>query len=112
MGKIFYWFFLIIGIIVVSILALMSYLRGEPDTPVAVEVVREDAAIKEKVDSEDIAVLMVKSVDWPNSCLGLSQPGQVCAQVITPGYQITVTYKGTEYVYHTNKDGSIFVLAP
>ncbi len=39
----------------------------------------------------------------PRHCIG---PDEVCAQVITPGYEVTLEYNGEQYVYHTNQSGS------
>lgn len=49
--------------------------------------------------------------EWSNSCLGVNLPGVMCAEVITPGYRVTITRPEGEYVYHTNGDGSAVQLA-
>ncbi|HEY9668781.1 MAG TPA: hypothetical protein V6C91_18375 [Coleofasciculaceae cyanobacterium] len=43
---------------------------------------------------------------WPNGCLGLSQPGTFCTQVIVPGWQVVVTDGQRRLTYRTNNSGS------
>ncbi len=40
--------------------------------------------------------------EWPDSCLGVANDGEVCAQVITPGFEIVFEYSLTRFVYHTD----------
>jgi hypothetical protein len=42
-----------------------------------------------------------------DASLGCPQPGIAYAQVVTPGYKITVNYAGTAYDYRTNIDGTV-----
>jgi len=63
------------------------------------------------VDAGSIVLIDVKAREWPNSCFGVTIPGQVCAQVITPGYEITLNVQGTLRVYRTNVSGTSIVLA-
>lgn len=53
-----------------------------------------------------ILVLSVYEREWSDSCLGVEGPNEFCAQVITPGFEVTLRAAGKEYVYHTNSDGS------
>ncbi|MBI5284919.1 MAG: hypothetical protein HY874_07465 [Chloroflexi bacterium] len=47
----------------------------------------------------------VEQVDWPDACLGVAEPNQVCAQVITPGYRVVVERSGGRIEYHTSRVG-------
>lgn len=60
-----------------------------------------------KIDNKEIEIKSIDAVTWENACLGISKPGEMCAEVLTPGYQITLTYDGKEYVFRTNSDGSL-----
>ncbi|TLN24276.1 hypothetical protein FDZ74_03030, partial [bacterium] len=44
-----------------------------------------------------VSVLSVEEVEWPDSCLGVSQKDVMCAQVITPGYRVVLEYAGKRY---------------
>ncbi len=56
---------------------------------------------------EEVLVVSVTPKQWPNSCLGLAGPEEVCAQVITPGYEVVLELDSegyTEgYTYHTDE---------
>lgn len=72
-----------------------------------------DDAVKSKIasllnlTSNDISIASKKNMDWPDACLGLAQSGEICAQVITPGYEFNVLSNGTTTVWRTNGDGSV-----
>lgn len=54
------------------------------------------------IEAEVIAVTSATFTDWPNSCLGVESPNQICLQVITPGFKIVLEHGGTTYEYHTD----------
>ena len=56
--------------------------------------------------ADEIKVVSLEAVEWPDSCLGISYPNARCLAVITPGYRIMLAAQGIEYEYHTNRDGS------
>lgn len=57
------------------------------------------------VEAEEIEVISFEEVDWPDSCLGLPDSGEVCLQAITPGYLILLRAGGKEYEIHTDLSG-------
>ena len=59
----------------------------------------------------DVKVISSTPVEWPDACLGMAQPGVLCAQVITPGYKIVLEANGRQYEYRTNQDANIIVPA-
>lgn len=54
-----------------------------------------------------IKVISLTPMEWPDSCLGIAQPGMACAEVITPGFLIVLEADGVQYEYHTNQDASV-----
>ncbi|MCH8010081.1 MAG: PQQ-dependent sugar dehydrogenase [Chloroflexi bacterium] len=52
----------------------------------------------------DVELLSVTARQWPDTCLGLGELAEVCAEVVTPGYQITVTISDSSgaAVYRTD----------
>lgn len=56
------------------------------------------------VDQADVEIISVKEKEWPDACLGVSQPEMVCAQVITPGYLVKALAASQIYEVHTDKD--------
>jgi len=61
-----------------------------------------DLAARLNVTEDAIAVASAERVDWPDACLGISQPDVACAEVITPGYRIILEANGGTYEYHTD----------
>ncbi|GAP09016.1 hypothetical protein BECAL_00149 [Bellilinea caldifistulae] len=58
------------------------------------------------------AVLVeVSPVEWPDSCLGLSQAGEECQPEVVNGFRVVFAVQGLQYIYHTNGDGSRVLLA-
>lgn len=55
----------------------------------------------------DIKVVSSAAVEWPDACLGVAQPGIVCASVVTPGFIVVLEAQGRQYEYHTNADASV-----
>ncbi len=73
----------------------------------AVQAAIETLAHDLNVPGSSVNVTQVEAVQWPDACLGIDQPGQMCAQVVTPGYQIVLAVNGRSYEAHTNQAGSI-----
>ena len=49
-----------------------------------------------------ISLTSAEFVQWPDACLGISQPDVACAEVITYGYRIVLEAGGRTYEYHTD----------
>ncbi len=78
--------------------------------------IAQDAAISALaknlgLDAGEIKVISSKAVEWPDACLGITQEGVACAQVVTPGYKIILEANGKQVEYHTNQDGTVVVPA-
>lgn len=63
------------------------------------------------ISSDQVSIKEFEAVEWPDSCLGLSAPGQACLQVITPGYRAVLDTPEGEFVIHLDSNGSNFRLA-
>ena len=57
---------------------------------------------------DEITVLSVEAVEWPDSSLGCPQPGMHYLQVVTPGYQILLQAQGKTYTYHADRQRAIY----
>ncbi len=76
------------------------------DLPDEVEEAAKEALSEETgIAVEDMEVVDAHTADWPDACLGLVEPDEVCAQVITPGWQVLILAEGEEYVLRTDEDG-------
>jgi hypothetical protein len=69
-------------------------------------LVRQILAQQLQLDLDQIEIVTVEEVEWPDACLGVYTADVMCAQVITPGYRVVLAVDGQQYEYHTNLDGS------
>jgi len=75
--------------------------------PDAVSAVRTRVAADLGISEGLVIVMSAYEKEWPNACLGLASSDEMCAQVITPGFEVTVQAQGKEFVYRTNSRGTI-----
>lgn len=73
-------------------------------------LVRQILAQQLQLNLEQIEVISVQDVEWPDACLGVYTADMMCAQVITPGFRVVLAVDGAQYEYHTNIDGSFVQL--
>jgi len=78
----------------------------------AVASARTRLAAHLSITEDAIRVVSAEAVDWSDACIGIHEPGQMCAQVITPGYSIIVDVDGQSYELHTNATGSVVGIVP
>ncbi len=75
----------------------------------AVLAAKRDMASRLGVPIEEVRVVQVEAVEWPDASLGCPEPGKMYIQVITPGYRIVLQAAGKTFEYHTDR-GSRAVL--
>lgn len=75
--------------------------------PAAVAAARAFAASGLGVAEGEVVILSAYEKEWSDSCLGLGGAAEICAAVMTPGYEVTLQAKGKQYIYRTNADGSV-----
>lgn len=73
----------------------------------AVRAAQLNLAQRLAVRTETITALRAEARSWPDACLGLSRTGEACAQVVTPGFLVTLRSGTAEYRYRTNQDGTV-----
>jgi len=87
-----------------------------PGAVEAVEAAKEFLVIQLGVDKEEIQVVQVTAVEWPDACLGIPATDEMCAQVITPGFVITlettVDGVGEYFAFHTDESGEALRVLP
>jgi hypothetical protein len=91
---------------------------GEEVEPVEAAMPRETAmaarqAVAEATGVEvgEVEIVAADRVQWPDACLGLAEPDEMCAQVITPGWRVELHAADRRHVVHTD-DGETVRLAP
>ena len=60
--------------------------------------------------ADQLQLLNYEYVSWPDSCLGVPMRA-VCAQAVVPGFRIVIRFKGQDYEYRTDLQGSRLLLA-
>lgn len=85
---------------------------GVENTDPAVQASISVLADQYQINSDEISFVDKQPVEWPDSCLGVDQPGIMCAMHVVDGYQITLSANQESYEVHTNMDGSQTVLVP
>lgn len=110
--------FLVIGIIALFVFGYAYFSGPLSSAPVpdsaetAVERAKEDLANRKGIDKEQITVVAVKEVNWPDTSMGCPEPGMMYAQVITPGHRIILSYAGQTYEYHSDQGGRVVYCEP
>jgi hypothetical protein len=78
---------------------------AEPSAADAIAAVRADLATRvSEVELQHMEIVSITRHDWPDACLGLTSPADgLCAQVIIPGYEITMSLplRGT-WIFRTD----------
>jgi hypothetical protein len=89
-----------------------------PDPPVGVvpreaqgvvALARADLAERLGVEREAIEVTAVEAAKWSDASLGCTQPGQMYAQVVTPGFRVVLKARRETYVYHTDREQTVML---
>ena len=106
--------FTIILIIFVSACSAQNTVTPAPVvTEESLSIIAQKAAEKLAtelgISLQDVSIDNIESVDWPDACLGIIKQDEMCASVITPGYKVSMTAAGMQYIYHTNHDGSLII---
>ena len=76
-----------------------------PEQDVAAKVISA-LAEQTQLPADEMKVVSVEAVDWPDACLGVDNPDEMCAAVITPGYSVVIDTPDGQYEIHTNADAS------
>jgi len=83
---------------------------GADELPPFMPALQKFALDKMNAKPEEIRLIKMEPVDWPDACLGAAQAGEICAQVITPGYRLQVEIKGKVVELHS--DGGKYIRQP
>ncbi len=61
---------------------------------------------------EEVKIILVERVVWPDTSLGCPEPGMFYAQVLVPGYRIILEIGGKKVEVHTDLKGRVVVCSP
>ena len=78
----------------------------QADVPAAtLDQLRAELASQKGLAAEDVKVISVEAVNWPNGALGCARPGAMYTQAIVPGYRVVLEASGERYAYHASRKG-------
>jgi len=95
---------------------MLTSILGEPITqpgpaagmpPQAVLDARKQVAEALGAPVEQLELVAVDQVQWPDACLGLPQPGEMCAQATLRGWRAILKVDGQEVEVRTNLAGDV-----
>jgi hypothetical protein len=73
------------------------------------EFAAQDLAQRLSIPVEEVTVMEVRDVTWPDASIGCPQPGMMYAQVLTEGTLIVLQRGGQTYEYHSGAGGEPFL---
>jgi hypothetical protein len=79
----------------------------EEPYPPAVTAAISALALDLGIAPGEVEVLDFSEGQWPDACLGLAGPGEVCAMVITPGWRISLRAEGRDFAARTDMLGGL-----
>lgn len=79
--------------------------QAEGEAPVGAAV--SDLAERLNLAPDAITVANVEQVQWPDSAMGLPEPGMMYTQALVPGYRIILQALGREFAYHTDEHQAV-----
>jgi hypothetical protein len=72
----------------------------------AISAAKSALAQKLNIETDLIQLVGIERVQWPDGCLGIQQPGVMCAMHVVDGYRITLSANDQTYEIRSNLDGS------
>jgi hypothetical protein len=76
---------------------------ADPRLQDLIEKAKADLAQRLSIPADQINLVEVMEVEWPDSSLGCPNPSLMYTQVLTPGYLIRLQVLDKEFELHTNK---------
>ena len=91
------------GVMLVVTLASVTAGCAQENLPPPVVVAIADMAAHLNVQPEQVTVVGLEEVTWSDASLGCPLPGMMYAQVLVPGYRVTLEAVGRRFEYHTDR---------
>jgi hypothetical protein len=87
------------------LLAQPSLASPEPPNSV-IAATRQDLSRKTNISVNRLQIQAAQPQTWPDGCLGLAKPGELCTQALVQGWRIILTDKQKTWVYRTDSSGA------
>ena len=79
----------------------------KPALPPIAEHLRAHLADSLDRPIDEVVVVNVERATWPDGCLGLGSPTEMCTLALVEGYRIVLSVGFGRYTYRSNLDGSV-----
>jgi hypothetical protein len=76
------------------------------------QVVLNRVGQQQNLPPAQLRISKAVAMDWPDACLGLAAGDEFCAQMLTPGWAITVTDGQQTWQYRIDLDATQIKLEP
>lgn len=70
------------------------------------QAVRRDLAQHLNIRRAQVRIVSIDRQTWPDGCLGLAQPGQLCTQALVEGWRVTAQANNQTWIYRTDATGT------
>ena len=88
-------------------LLLVQPSLASPDPPNSViEAARQDLSQNTNISVNRLQIQAAQRQTWPDGCLGLAKPGELCTQALVAGWRIILTDHQKTWVYRTDSSGA------
>lgn len=84
-----------------TMVAGVTEVPAASEQPEVVSRAVADLAGRLGIDQGQITVVSVEALQWPDSSLGLPDPGMMYPQAIVPGHRIVLAAEGRRFEYHS-----------
>jgi hypothetical protein len=73
--------------------------------PVAAIKAQEFLAAELGVEIENVEIISQEQTEWPDGCLGLGGPDEMCTLALVPGWRVELKVEGETYIARTDEMG-------
>lgn len=80
-----------------------------PGKPTAVDAAVADLAAKLGIAEDEVEVVEVRIVEWPDGSLGCPEEGKLYTQAVVEGVQVILRADERVFDYHSGPDGEPFL---
>lgn len=72
--------------------------------------VRQDLSRQVGMPAEKLKITDYTKKTWPDGCLGIPRPNELCTQALVQGWRITLSDGRSDWVYRTDRQGRVLRL--
>jgi hypothetical protein len=96
----------------ILLLGLAMAAAGDKERDAAVALAKKALCAKLGVSADALQVDKAEAVDWPDAGLGCPEKGRMYAQMIVPGYKVTLKVDGKTYPVHVGAGRAVVCDTP